>query len=456
MIRSINPATGQVLACFEPHRDAQIDAALARADQAQRRWARTPRAERGALLRRVAAVLRARTPELARQITLEMGKPIIEAESEVHQSAWVCDFYADKAAELPDVERTAGSARGHHPLPDPAGVLLAIMPWSDPVWRVVRCAAAALAAGNTMLLKHADNVPRCALELQAVFHAAAIDPGLFTALLLDSAQLESLLNDPRVAALALTGPAPLGRPAPTHTRAELRREALELGGSDPCIVLADADLEAAVRAIVKACSRNAGQSCISTKRIVVEEPIADRFVGLFAQHAGALTVGDPLRRDVSIGPMARPDLRETLHRQVHSTIAQGARLLLGGRYGEGPGFFYAPTLLDHVEPEMCAACEEMLGPAAAVVRVADADAALQVGSWLDFGPGASLWAGDAARAARLASRIESGAVFINGRVARKPRAPFGAIAPPHGGLGPGHPGGGGPADLQNAASGSAR
>lgn len=456
MIRSINPATGRVLACFEPHRDAQIDAALARADQAQRSWARTARAECSALLRRVAAVLRARTPELAKWITLEIGKPIIEAESEVHQSAWVCDFYADKAAECPDIKRTVGSACGHWPLPDPPGVLLAIMPWRDPVWQVVRCAAPALAAGNAILLRHANNVPHCALELQAVFRAAAIEPGLFTALLLDNAQLESLLADPRIAALTLNGRASLGRPAPAHTRAEVRRQVLELGGSDPCIVLADADLEAAVRATAKACARNTGQSCISTKRIIVEEPLADRFVRLFAQHVGALAMGDPLRRDVSIGPMARPDLREALHCQVRSTIAQGARLLLGGRYGEGPGFFYAPTVLDHVEPGMCAACEELVGPAAAVIRVADADAALKVGNWLDFGLGASLWAGDPARAARLASRIESGAVFINGRVVHRPRAAFGSLAPPDERFGPGHWGADGPSELHNAGTASAR
>ncbi len=427
MIASINPANGQVLAHFDLHDAAHVDAALAGAAQAQKAWARTPLAERSALLRRVAAVLRERKPALARLITLEMGKPIVEAEAEIEKCAWNCDFYADKAPEFLGDEVVPSGATESRVVYDPLGVVLAVMPWNYPFWQVVRFAAPALAAGNGIVLKHANNVPQCALAIEEVLYAAGIPAGLFATVLVEAAQVKALIEDPRIAALTLTGSTPVGKLVASQAGAVLKKQVLELGGSDPFIVLADADLEAAARTAVKARFINVGQSCINGKRFIVEDAVADRFTELFVQNARALRMGDPMARDVTIGPMARANLREDLHRQVQATVAEGARLLLGGQFGEGPGFYYQPTVLDRVEPGMAAAEEETFGPAAAILCAKDVEQALEVANSLDYGLGAALWTTDLARAASLSRRIEAGAVFINGLVASDPRLPFGGI-----------------------------
>lgn len=427
MIASINPANGQVLARFDLHDAARVDEALSGARQAQKSWARTSLAERSALLRRVAAVLRERKPALARLITLEMGKPIVEAEGEIEKCAWNCDFYADKAPEFLGDEIVPSGATESRVVYDPLGVVLAIMPWNYPFWQVVRFAAPALAAGNGIVLKHANNVPQCALAIEDVFKAAGLPAGLFATVLVDASQVKSLIEDPRIAALTLTGSTPVGKLVASQAGAVLKKQVLELGGSDPFIVLADADLDAAARTAVKARFINVGQSCINGKRFIVEAAVADRFTELFVEHARALKIGDPMERDVSIGPLARANLRDDLHRQVQETVKQGGRLRLGGQFGEGPGFYYQPTVLDQVEPGMAAACEETFGPAAAILRVKDVEQALEVANSLDYGLGAALWTTDLARAAGLARRIEAGAVFINGLVASDPRLPFGGI-----------------------------
>ncbi len=427
MIASINPANGQVLARFDLHDAAQVDAALAGAAQAQKAWAHTTLADRTALLRRVAAVLRERKPQMARLITLEMGKPIVEAEAEVEKCAWNCDFYADKAPDFLGDEIVPSGATESRVVYDPLGVVLAVMPWNYPFWQVVRFAAPALAAGNGIVLKHANNVPQCALAIEDVFKAAGLPQGLFATVLVEASQVRSLIEDPRIAALTLTGSTPVGKLVASQAGAVLKKQVLELGGSDPFIVLADADLEVAARTAVKARFINVGQSCINGKRFIVEAAVADRFTELFVQHARALRMGDPMERDVTIGPMARANLRDDLHRQVQATVAEGARLLLGGEFGDDPGFYYQPTVLDRVEPGMVAAQEETFGPAAAILRVKDVEQALEVANSLDYGLGAALWTTDLARAASLSRRIEAGAVFINGLVASDPHLPFGGI-----------------------------
>lgn len=427
MIASINPANGQVLARFELHDASQVDAALTGTAQAQKSWARKPLSERSALLRRVAAVLRERKPQLAQLITLEMGKPIVESEAEVEKSAWNCDFYADMAPKYLGDEIVPSGATESRVVYDPLGVVLAVMPWNYPVWQVLRFAAPALAAGNGVVLKHANNVPQCALELQRVFESAGLPQGLFATVLVDASQVKSLIEDARIAALTLTGSTPVGKLVASQAGAVLKKQVLELGGSDPFIVLADADLEAAARTAVKARFINVGQSCINGKRFIVEETVANRFTELFVEHTRALKMGDPMARDVAIGPMARANLREDLHRQVQATVEQGARLLVGGQIGDGPGFYYQPTVLDHVEPGMVAATEETFGPAAAIVRVKDAEQAIEIANSLDYGLGAALWTSNLDRAHALSRRIEAGAVFINGMVASDPRLPFGGI-----------------------------
>ena len=424
---SVNPATGETFAEFELHDAEFVDAALTAAVSAQRAWARTPLEERCARLRRVAAELRQRKSRLARLVTLEMGKPILESEAEVDKCAWNCEFYADHAAQFLGDEIVASAAADSRVLYEPLGVVLAIMPWNYPLWQVMRFAAPALAAGNGFILKHANNVPQCAEQLEQLMRAAGIPHGLCAVLRVDSTQVKSLIEDRRIAAVTLTGSTAVGRQVAAEAGAALKKQVLELGGSDPFIVLEDAPLELAAQTAVKARFTNGGQSCINAKRFIVVESIADRFVERFLEHVRALKVGDPLQREVTIGPMARDDLRSALHRQVQQTVAQGAQLLGGGAPGTGPGFFYPPTVLDHVAPAMTAACEETFGPAAAILRVRGAEEAVQLANSLDYGLGAALWSADVARATALARRIEAGAVFINALVASDPRLPFGGI-----------------------------
>lgn len=427
MISSINPATGEVLATYDQHDARHVDAVLAAAHSAQKAWGRTSLAERSSLLKRVAAKLRERKQEFARLITLEMGKPIVESEAEIEKCAWNCDFYAEKAPEFLGDEIVASGATESRVVYDPLGVVLAIMPWNYPFWQMLRFAAPSLAAGNGIVLKHANNVPQCALALEQLFKDAGTPQGLVATVLVDNGRVRSIIEDKRIAAVTLTGSTPVGQLVASQAGAVLKKQVLELGGSDPFIVLADADLEAAARTAVKARFINVGQSCINAKRFIVEASVADRFTDLFVQHTAALKIGDPMDRDVAIGPMARANLRDDLHAQVEKTVRQGGKLLLGGKFCDRPGFYYQPTVLDHVEPGMVAACEETFGPAAAILRVKDVDEALEIANAPDYGLGAALWTTDLKRASGLARRIEAGAVFINGLVASDPRLPFGGI-----------------------------
>jgi succinate-semialdehyde dehydrogenase/glutarate-semialdehyde dehydrogenase len=424
---TLNPATGERLREFALHTQAQIEQRLQTAAQAQRAWARVPLAQRCLLLTRVAQVLRLRRAEMAHLATLEMGKPIAEAEAEVDKCAWNFEHYAEHAPHYLADEIIASSASDSRVVFDPLGPVLAVMPWNYPFWQVMRFAAPALAAGNGVVLKHASNVPQCALALESVFTQADAPPGLFTNLLVAGSGVQRLIEDPRIAAVTLTGSTPVGRQVAAQAGSVLKKQVLELGGSDPFIVLDDANVEAAASAAVKARYANTGQSCISAKRFIVEAGVADTFIDAFCAKAAALVVGDPFRRDVNMGAMARVSLRDELHGQVLRTLEQGATLRLGGDVPAGPGAFYPATVLDHVLPLMAAACEETFGPVAAMLRVPDAAAAVALANGTEYGLGAALWTRDLDRAARLARDIEAGAVFVNGMVASDPRLPFGGI-----------------------------
>ncbi len=427
MITAINPSTGKEIGSYPLHDDAFVDAALTAAVTAQKEWRRKPVAERAQLLTRVAAVLREGKSRYAEMIVREMGKPLVEAEGEVEKCAYNCDFYAEHAAKYLADESVPSNATESVVAFDPLGVVLAIMPWNYPFWQYFRFAAPALAAGNGAILKHANNVPECAMAVQEVMEKAGVPKGLTETLLIDASKVAGLIADDRIAAVTLTGSTEVGAIVASQAGKALKKQVLELGGSDPFIVLADADLEQAAIVAVKARYINVGQSCVNAKRFIVEETVADRFVELFVEKAAALKVGDPMERDTSIGPMARANLRDTLHNQVERSVAQGAVLKLGGKSLDRDGFYYPPTVLDFVKPGMVAFCEETFGPVAAIIRVKDAEEAIAVANDTEFGLGSALWTSDVTKAKELARGMEAGAVFINGMTASDPRYPFGGI-----------------------------
>jgi len=427
MFRTLNPATEAVEATFDADSPTRVEHALLEASAAQRRWSREPLTLRTAAVARIGDVLLRRKAELAALITLEMGKPIVESEAEVEKSAWTCHFYAEHAAQYLRDETVASNASESFVVYDPLGVVLAIMPWNYPLWQFIRFAAPALCAGNGAILKHAVNVPQCAMAINSIFADADLPTGLVASLLIESQDVAALIDDPRIAALTLTGSTAVGKLVASQAGRAMKKQVLELGGSDPFIVLADADIEAAAKAAVKARFSNTGQSCISAKRFIVEENVADRFVELFCAGVKQLKVGDPTERDTTIGPMARASLRDELHRQVERTLEAGAVLKVGGQPLAGPGFFYAPTVLDRVAPDMVAACEETFGPVAAILRVADTRSAIALANATEFGLGATLWTADVQHAKELVRQIDAGAVFVNGVVASDARLPFGGV-----------------------------
>ena len=427
MLLSINPATGQELARFAQDGAAEIEAALVAAATAQTEWRRSPVSQRVVLLRSLASVLLRRKEDLARLITLEMGKPLTESESEVEKCALNCAFYADMAPGLLADRPVISSATESHVVFEPLGVVLAIMPWNYPLWQFFRFAAPALAAGNGVILKHANNVPQCALAIQRVIEEAGCPAGLVKTLLIEPVHVQDIIADDRIAAVTLTGSTEVGAIVAAQAGKALKKQVLELGGSDPFIVLGDADVERAAEVAVKARFTNAGQSCVSAKRFLVERSIADRFVDRFVAHARELTIGDPMERNVSVGPMARANLRDSLHRQVEQSVASGAILRLGGAPHDGPGYYYPPTILDGVTAEMSVATEETFGPVAAVIRIDDDSEAVRLANDTPFGLGAAIWTGNIERGRALAREIDAGAVFINAMVASDPRLPFGGI-----------------------------
>jgi acyl-CoA reductase-like NAD-dependent aldehyde dehydrogenase len=426
-IRSINPATEEVLRSFEAHSEAQIAEALQGAADTFWRWRKTSFAERAVLMHRAAAYLRAHSARLAEIITIEMGKPIIEAEAEVEKCAWNCDFYADNSRLfLQDEVRTSNASESYIQYP-PLGVVLAIMPWNFPFWQVFRFAAPALMAGNTSILKHASNVPQCALAIEEVFREAGFPDGAFRTLLVPGSAVAPLIESPHIAAVTLTGSEAAGSAVAAQAGRAFKKTVLELGGSDPFIVLEDADLEAAARIGARARYQNTGQSCIAAKRFIIVDAAYREFRDRFVTEVKALKIGNPMERDTRIGPLARPDLLDDLDRQVRESMQRGARLLLGGRCRGGRGYYYEATVLSEVPPDTPASCEEVFGPVAALMNARDAEDAIRVANSSPYGLGSNLWTSDLARARRLAREIEAGQVFINGMVASDPRLPFGGV-----------------------------
>ena len=425
MITSFNPATGQTLATFASHDDTHIETTLAQANHAQKQWAALSLAERLPYLMAVAKTLRRNKEALARLITLEMGKPLGEAIGEVEKCAWNFEYYAESAPQFLDDLIIPSGATDSRVVYDPLGLILAVMPWNYPFWQVMRAAAPVLVSGNGMVLKHASNVPQCALALADVFKEAGLPTGLFSTLLVGAAKVPALIQDPRIAAVTFTGSTPAGRDIAATSARALKKQVLELGGSDPFIVLADANVQAAATVAVKARFQNTGQSCIAAKRFIVEAAVANEFVQAFCDITRQLVVGDPLLASSTQGSMARLNLRDELHAQVQASVVEGARLLMGGNPIAGPGAFYEPTVFDHVLPAMTVAREETFGPAAAILRVSNANEAIRIANDSPFGLGAAVWTQDIDLGHRLAHQIQAGAVFINGMVASDPRLPFG-------------------------------
>lgn len=426
-LHSINPATEEVIAAYEETTPAQIESALADVSETFREWRGTTFEERADLLRAAAATLRANKGRYATLMTAEMGKPIVESEAEIEKCAWNCDYYAENGERFLASEDIATNARHSYVQFDPLGVILAVMPWNFPFWQVFRFAAPALMAGNTAMLKHASNVPGCALAIEDVFQKSGFPDGAFRTLLVPGAAAERLIADPRIQAVTLTGSDMAGQQVASAAGRALKKSVLELGGSDPFIVLADADVRAAASMAARARNINSGQSCIAAKRFIVVEEIADEFEELFASAVAALRIGDPMDRSTQVGPLARRDLRDALHSQVERSVALGAKIATGGKPAEGRGYFYEPTVLTHVTPEMPVFTEETFGPVAAVVRVRGVDEAIDTANRSDLGLASSLWTGDIELGRRLAGRIEAGAVFLNGMVASDPRLPFGGV-----------------------------
>jgi succinate-semialdehyde dehydrogenase/glutarate-semialdehyde dehydrogenase len=426
-IESVNPTTGERLAAYPEMGAAEVDRILDAAVKAQKAWARVPVAERAVPMRRVAALLRERAPELGRLAALEMGKPLKDGAAEAVKCAWVCEYYAENAeAFLTPRPETSDGSRAYVRF-DPLGVILAVMPWNFPYWQVFRFIAPHLMAGNGGLLKHASNVPQCALAIEKLMHDAGFPPDLFRTLLVGSKPVRGIILDPRIAAATITGSEPAGRAVAAAAGEALKPSVMELGGSDPFIVLADADLEQAAKVGAVARTINAGQSCICAKRFIVESPVYDAFLARFTAAMQAVKVGDPMQPGTDIGPQARADLRDEMHEQVKQAIAEGARPVMGCTVPPGPGAFYPVSILADVKTGNVAAREELFGPVAVVIRADSADHAVEIANDSRFGLGASLWTRSEAQIERLVPRIEAGAVFVNGLVKSDPRLPFGGV-----------------------------
>jgi succinate-semialdehyde dehydrogenase/glutarate-semialdehyde dehydrogenase len=425
--RTLDPSTGEVVERYPVATASQVADALDSAGAAFRAWRRSAAAERSALLHRIAGLLEERAPELAGTMALEMGKPLAEGEGEAKKCAWVCRFYADHGAAFlaPETAESDGSeARVDY---QPLGPILAIMPWNFPFWQVFRHAAPAFAAGNTVLLKHAPGTPRCGLAIASVVGDAGAPAGLLQNLFLTDDQAAEVIAHRTVRGVTLTGSTGAGRAVGRAAGEALKPLVLELGGSDPFVVFADADLERAVEVGVASRCLNSGQSCIAAKRFLVEASIFDRFRDRFVERMEAKRWGDPRDRDNDLGPMARQDLRDGLHSQVERVREAGGRVLCGGVVPEGAGFFYPPTVVVDLPADAEVAGEELFGPVATLYSFSGEDEAVALANATDYGLGASVWTADRERAERMVRRIEVGSVFVNGLVKSDPRLPFGGV-----------------------------
>jgi len=426
-IATVNPATGQVVKTFEALSDAQLEVKLQKAADTFASYRHVPFAERAKLMMKAAAILDSDKEIFGRMMTTEMGKTLRSAIDEAVKCAWVCRYYAENAEKfLADEVVETGAGRSYIRY-QPLGAVLAVMPWNFPFWQVLRFAAPALMAGNVGLLKHASIVPQCALMIEDLFRRAGFPDGAFQTLLIGSQKVEKILDDPRVAAATLTGSEGAGVQVGMAAAKRIKKVVLELGGSDPFIVMPSANLEAAVTTAVKARIFNNGQSCIAAKRFIVAESIADEFERRFVQKMEALKVGDPFEPQTELGPLASADGVTDLERDVQKTVAAGARVLTGGKPLNRPGNFYAPTVLTDIPKESPAYKEELFGPVASVFRAKGIDDAIRIANDSRFGLGASAWTNDAKERERFINDLEAGMVFINKMVASDPRIPFGGV-----------------------------
>jgi succinate-semialdehyde dehydrogenase / glutarate-semialdehyde dehydrogenase len=430
-IQTINPATGDTVETFEPHDTAEVERRIAEATEAANTLRHTTYGQRADWMHAAADLLEADVERAATMITLEMGKPIVQSRAEVLKCAKNMHFYADNAERflademVDDPSTVAASAAGA--VWQPLGVVLAVMPWNYPLWQVVRFAAPALMAGNTGLLKHASNVPRSALYLDDLFEKGGFPVGSFRTLLIGSGEVAAVLEDRRVKAVTLTGSEPAGRSVAATAGQHIKKAVLELGGSDPFIVMPSADLAAAAATAVKARISNNGQSCIAGKRFIVHADVYDEFVGMFAAKMNALTVGDPMDEATDVGPLATASGRDEIAELVDDAVAKGAQVLAGGSAPATPGWFYSPTVLAGLTDDMRIVMEETFGPVASVYRVADRDEAVRIANQTTFGLSSAVWSNDAAEQDWFITNLDAGAVFFNGMTVSYPELPFGGI-----------------------------
>ncbi|HTG89562.1 MAG TPA: NAD-dependent succinate-semialdehyde dehydrogenase [Vicinamibacterales bacterium] len=426
-IESVNPSTGDTIKTYDEMTPQQTAAAVAEAHEAWKAWRKVPFRERAVPMKKAAAILRQRKEEFATLMALEMGKPLKQGIAEAEKSALGCDYYADHAEGhlAPETIKTDASKSGV--AFEPIGVVLAVMPWNFPFWQVFRFAAPALMAGNAGVLKHASNVPGCALAIEQVFVEAGFPRGVFRTLLIGSRQVKAVIENPLVAAVTLTGSTPAGKAVAAQAGAVIKKAVLELGGSDAYIVLDDADLDLAVNTCVTSRLINSGQSCVNAKRFIVVESLAAAFTEKFVAAMKTRKMGDPMADGTDVGPQSRPDLRDELHKQVVDSVAKGAKALLGGEIPSGRGSFYPPTVLTGVRKGMPAYDEELFGPVAAIVTARDEADAIRIANDSIFGLGAAVFTRDVARGERVAGELEAGCTFVNALVASDPRLPFGGI-----------------------------
>jgi succinate-semialdehyde dehydrogenase / glutarate-semialdehyde dehydrogenase len=426
-IRTLNPATGEVVRTFEALSEKELDSKLQKAAETFRTWRRVCFAERSRMMLRACEILESDKDQLARTMTLEMGKPLRAAVQEVEKCARACDFYANNAKRFLADEEAQSSATRSYVKYQPLGPVLAVMPWNFPLWQVFRFAAPGLMAGNIGLLKHASNVPQCALAIEDVFRRAGFPEGAFQTLLVGPEKVDRIIEDARVVAVTLTGSVGAGSSVARTAGKQIKKAVLELGGSDPFIVMPSANMKQTVETAVQARTVNNGQSCIAAKRFIVHERIAEEFERSFVERMKALKVGDPMDESVEIGPLATRNVLEGLEEQVKETVGKGAGVLCGGTRLDRPGFFYAPTVLTNIPKDSPAHNDELFGPVASMFRAKDIDDAIRIANDSKFGLGSSLWSNDEGERETFIDQIEAGMAFINGMVASDPRIPFGGV-----------------------------
>jgi succinate-semialdehyde dehydrogenase/glutarate-semialdehyde dehydrogenase len=431
VVTTVDPSNGSELATYEETSEGQIDALLDRAQDAAVAWREVPVIERAKAVRSFGQALRERSDDLARLATREMGKPLVQSQAEVEKCAWTCEWFASHGPDLLASETITSDALHSRVVYSPLGVLFAILPWNFPYWQVIRAMVPAITAGNVVVLKHAPSTTGCALLFEEVAAASSLPPDSLSVVVAGFDRTpevsDRIITDDRVNAVTITGSTGAGRAVAGVAGRALKKTVLELGGSDPFIVLGDADVATAADFAARSRFQNNGQSCIATKRIILEEAIADEFTEHFLSHVSRLVMGDPMAPEITIGPLARRDLRDALVRQVDQSVGRGARVLAGGRVGDGPGFFYEPTVLDRVTEDMPVLVEEVFGPAVPLVRARGVDDAIRLANQSTFGLGSNVWTSNLERGASVAERLEAGTTTINGLTASDPRLPFGGI-----------------------------